>query len=186
MRDGRLIEPGHRAGLPGWSRPGGTCIARGVLFEAGNCSRHAPAGDTLRLLLAARRICLEAFLYRRGRYQVGRAKLVAGPRASWPHWPEPAGCHCWHPRPFAGGARHLALAAAGASGKYHPPPAVQIRIPYLAKPEANEGKSNRGIRGIRGIRGKALLAFLLSAYFAYSAVTNCSHSACNSKEDEAK
>jgi hypothetical protein len=63
-----------------------------------------------------------------------------------------------------------ATSSSGVTGQYHPPPAAQIRIPNLAKPEPNKGKSKRGISGIHG---KTLLPPLLSAYFAYSAVTNC-------------
>jgi hypothetical protein len=100
------IAPGVRGG-----RAQAALVSRAALFEAGNCSRHARAGYTLLARLAARSICSEAFPYRRGRYQVGRAKLVAGRRASWPHWPEPAWRRSRDSRPIPRGARHLAFAA---------------------------------------------------------------------------
>ena len=81
---------------------------------------------------------------------MGRAKLVAGRRVIWPHRPEPAGGRCWHPGRIPGGANHLAFTATGATGKYPPPPAAQIRIPKAEtrkKAETRRRKPRSSISG---------------------------------------
>src|ERR1035441_9218463 len=65
----RLRPAGERPGTSSPAIPSGcrggraqaALVSRAPLFEAGNCSRHARAGNTLLLLLAARSICSEAF-----------------------------------------------------------------------------------------------------------------------------
>ena len=65
----RLRPAGERPGTSSPAIPSGcrggraqaAVVSRAPLFEAGNCSRHVRAGNTLLSLLAARSNCSEAF-----------------------------------------------------------------------------------------------------------------------------